>query len=724
MNALSLAEIAGALGLTKQAVQKRAHKESWRFVRSGNKNKYPLPDLPKPIAERVQIAQLHQSVAALDVPVSTAVVPAAPSSSVVLKTVAPDSLTRTQLDCERARDRLIDFIAAWPGSIAQALDHLNAGKQSGNLPAPLVWAMDNAWDKRRANNRLTPRTYWNWVGTKKTRGRSAPKRIEKDMDVKPWYGLLYALIQRPQGGCLKWVEEEMKKDWDPAWGDTPPSYHAIRRACREKLSTIDQLKGRYTGSQLRSHKHWHPRTAEGMVPWQEIHADGWNTHFTAPHPISGDFVTYEVWHFHDVATRYVPPPGIGLTETYEVITAGLEQCVRTGGIPLILQTDSTKVVKKSPRFSTEPFVSLADRAGFTVVHPKEVGNSQANGICENFNTWLDKQSRELATYQGKGMDSLSLKRVKKITEKMVKAANSGDLAERDRLKRQAERTGKGLVFGSYAEAVEWIIDVHARWNDKPHRSLPKVTDPETGKRRHQTPREAMQEHINAGWQPVALEDDQIIDLFRPHVSCKVTRECISPVGNGQRYKCDGLGAWNGQHVMASIDPMDWRQVIVKTLEGEMIGVADLVTATGYRAKTHYEIAEEKRGKAQLRLNGQKNKHIINTRMSGEIVVKPAREIVIGGRVLGIADLSAISKKAEIQQPQAIQKRNDELPKPTEKVVQLKPRTERPASENFTEWEALDARIRAGEPVSEADAFWHRSYPGSAQYRAEAKRKTA
>ena len=322
------------------------------------------------------------------------------------------------------------------------------------------------------------------------------------------------------------------------------------------------------------------------------------------------------------------------------------------------------------------------------------------------------------------MDSLSLKRVKKITEKMVKAANSGDLAERDRLKRQAERTGKGLVFGSYAEAVEWILDVHARWNDKPHRSLPKVTDPETGKRRHQTPREAMQEHINAGWQPVALEDDQIIDLFRPHVSCKVTRECISPVGNGQRYKCDGLGAWNGQHVMASIDPMDWRQVIVKTLEGEMIGVADLVTATGYRAKTHYEIAEEKRGKAQLRLNGQKNKHIINTRMSGEIVVKPAREIVIGGRVLGIADLSAISKKAEIQQPQAIQKRNDELPKPTEKVVQLKPRTERPASENFTEWEALDARIRAGEPVSEADAFWHRSYPGSAQYRAEAKRKTA
>lgn len=111
-------------------------------------------------------------------------------------------------------------------------------------------------------------------------------------------------------------------------------------------------------------------------------------------------------------------------------------------MPAILQTDSTKVIKNSPRFTTDPMVALSERAGFTTkILPKEVGNSQANGICENFNTWLDKQSRELATYQGKGMDSLSLKRVK-LTEKMVKASNAGDLVERDRLKKEAERMAR------------------------------------------------------------------------------------------------------------------------------------------------------------------------------------------------------------------------------------------------------------------------------------------
>ena len=53
-----------------------------------------------------------------------------------------------------------------------------------------------------------------------------------------------------------------------------------------------------------------------------------------------------------------------------------------------------------------------------------------------------------------------------------------------------------------------------------------------------------------------------------------------------------------------------------------------------------------------------------------------------------------------------------------------PRSERPAAENYAEWLALDARLCAGESLNEADARWHRSYPQSAQYRAEAKRKAA
>lgn len=734
-------EIAAALGICKQSVHERSIRGSWPFreqpQRGGKKRLFPLVALPASIREAVQIARLHRQAAALPVPApvtspSGAALPAAPlpvvpmQAGLSLPGGGPADLTRHQLDVERARERILDFIATFPGPIARAIDHLNAERYAGRLPLPLIWAFDHAWDKPRANARLTVKTYHNWRQAKARRGRAAPKRIQPDMEIKPWYGLLLALRQRPQGSCYNWIHEQIVKSWDRAWGDDIPSYDTVRRVCAEKLSVIAQLKGRYTGSALRQHKHWKPRTSEGMYPGQEVHADGWNTHFTAPDPATGEFVTYEVWHYHDVATRYVTAPGVGLTETYEVVTAGLERCVRELGMMAVLQTDSTKVVKRSPRFTADPWAALSERGGFLVVHPKEVGNSQVNGICENFNAWLDKQARALATYQGKGMDSLTLKRVKKLTGKMVKAASAADLVERDRLKREAERMGKGRVFGSVAEAQEWIEGVHAKWNDKPHRSLPKVTDPVTGRRRHQTPREALQQHVEAGWQPVALTEEHLVDLFRPHVICKVTREAISPVGNRQRYHFPGLGAWNGQEVMAAVDPMDWRAVWVKTLEGEFIGVADLVGASGYHAKSQYELAEEKRAQAQLKRLGLKAEHV-RARTNLSIAAPAASQIVLGGRVFdAAAALSSMPVPAETRSQSALPAAADESaaedcnfapPAP-------RPRSERTPAENYAEWLALDAAIAAGEAVSDADARWHRLYPTSAQYRAEAAKRKA
>lgn len=708
----TLVEIAEAVAVSKQAAMKRAAKEEWPFEeafgRGGKKRLFPAANLPADVRNALLMR------AAARVPVEARAVAALPAPCNLSSLAAPD---RGQLDIERARDRILDFVAAFAGSVPRAIEHLNAHHFSGSLPAPLAWAVDHAWDKKRKDSRLNLNTLNKWKATKKQRGRAAPLKVQKDLEVKPWYGLLLALRQRPQGSCYTWIAEQIAEQWKPAWGEAPPSYHAIRRVCREKLSAIDQLKGRYTGSALRSHKHWHPRTADGMVPWQEVHADGWNTHFTAPHPVTGEFVTYEVWHFHDVATRFVPPPGIGLTETYEVITAGLERCVRVGGMMAVLQTDSTKVVKRSPRFTADPWAALSERAGFVVVHPKEVGNSQANGICENFNmSWLDKQARELATYQGKGMDSLSLKRIKKITEKMVKAAKSGDLVERDRLHREAERTGKGRVFVSLQEAEAWINAKCDEYNDRPHRSLPKIADPVTGQRRHQTPREALQQHINDGWQPVTLTEDHLVDLFRPHVRCKVTREAISPVGNGQRYHFTGMGAWNGQEVLAAIDPMDWRAVWVKTLEGEFLGVADLVQATGYRAKTQYEIAEEKRANAQIkRKTGDIEK--IRARSGQTLAVPVASQIVIGGRVF---DPNALESTAQ-RLPEASSS-DVAIPAAMEKPAATQvSRSERPVEENHAEWIEIGDRIARGEPVSDQERRIHQRWPESGQGRAYLKR---
>lgn len=459
------------------------------------------------------------------------------------------------------------------------------------------WAYEHCWHKKRTDSKLTRSTYNKWIKNFKKRGHYAPKVPEADMSVKPWYSLLFALMKRPQGSVLTWVHEQIVAQWKPAWGDTPPSYDAVYRARRDKLSQSDLLKGRYTGSQLRSKKFYQHRTSEGLAPADEVHGDGWCTHFTFPHPETREFVTYEVWHFHDLATRFTTPPGIGMSEKFEVISKGLENFCRVFGQPLIVQMDSTKVVKGSDRF-TKARESLEERLGCTIVHPVEVGNSQANGTPENFNTYYDKRSKELATYQGKDMDTLTYKRVRKITLKMTKAEGEDDYKK---LKNEAERMGKGRVFDSMEEGVAWINRITDEANDNPHRSLKKVRDPATGRQRHQTPREALAEHLANGWEPLALEESQIVDIFRPHTLCKVSRETVSPYG-GMRYKnSDLLSPWNGKEVIVAYDIHDYNQVWVKDMQGALICVAEFVAATGYRAQTAYDAAEEKRAKARIKL---------------------------------------------------------------------------------------------------------------------------
>lgn len=598
----SLAEIVEVTGKARSGLFSRAAKEEWPFkevvAKGGKKRHYPLATLPKDIRDAVSIKRAAEAAALIGSPEQTTV--AAETSMASVPAICVDQPLKTsQLDTEMARERIFKFVADFGGSEPRAIDHLNAGYHDKSLPSPLMWAMNNAWNKRRADTRLTRDTLNKWKSVKKQRGRSAPLVRQKDMDVKPWHALAIALKQRPQGSCLKWIQEQIEENWNEKWGKTPPSYNIVRHFFAEKFSQLEQLKGRHTGSALAPHKHYVKRSTAGMLPWAEIHADGWNTHFTAPHPVTGEYVTYELWHAHDVATRFVPPFGIGLTENFEVIAKCVEEAIRFGGCMAILQTDSTKIVKNSERFKTNPATSLADRVGFTIVHPQTVGNSQANGIAENFNTWMDKESRELATYQAKGMDSLTLKRVKKLTAKAVKAQKAGDHDGYAAALLEAERMGKGRVFRSHREACEWIEAKRKKWNAKPHRSLPKIRDTATGILRHQSPAEALQQARDNGWDPELFPEEYMIAMFRPHMQTTVRREAVSPYG-GMRYHHECLGDWNGKEVVVAYDIMDWQQVWVKTLQGALICVASFAETTGYRTQSASQAADEKRALAQIK----------------------------------------------------------------------------------------------------------------------------
>jgi putative transposase len=539
----------------------------------------------------------------------------------------------------RAVQRLQDDAGVTPRAAALSfLTQAKAGRLTGDVAsAMLTLAKDNRGRKARGNpagahatahagSLPSLRTLQLWMARKEisiTGDNLAPVIRQADMALRPWMVLAVELKRRPQKPPTTLVHRMLLDEW-PTFAQNWVQRDSMKSAGRVltpeqiaplaarlavpsydqvvyffKFSRIDLLEGQHTGSAMRAHKMTAKRTNIGMEPFALVHADGWNTHFNAPHPVTGEYVTYEIWHFHDVATRYTTPFSIGLSESAEVILKGLEHCIRFGGVPAIWQTDSTGAVKND-KVQFDPVASLSARAGLTVVHPQTVGNSQANGIAENYNQMLDRESRVLTTYQNpKKMDSLAFKNVKKFTGQMVRAAAKGDLDARVLARNSAQAAGKGLLFESRAQMVEWLEEVRVRGNNTPHSALPKLRDPITHKMRHQTPQECLDLAISQGWRPAAMDEPSLIELFRPHFRKFVRRETVTPFGD-QRYHHPDLGDYNDQEVMVAVDTMDGARVWVKDLHGRLLFEATFLADTGYHSQSMYEFAQTKRMQAQIK----------------------------------------------------------------------------------------------------------------------------
>lgn len=649
----TLAEIAEALDVHRTSVSRRATKEGWLSeevsVLGGKQRLYPLASLPKDLRETLQRWAVKRAMATLPGE-TTAALPVAPARPVaklpaLRKTVAADAADARQLLVRDARLAILNAVrGAVDGhemSESKAIDAWLASIADDSMPvAQQLWcaiAHDKsgfAWEVTYAAGgatatpiagqrighfaaKLSKRSIQRWLAERKTGGDAAliPGKRVKDMSVPGWAPFFLAEMQRPQKPTKQDAYDKMAKKldglgWRPHGGAGAcglaeyPDYSTVCRWYAEKYSKLDAHKGRNTGSAMNPFKFAHKRTSEGMWPLLEVHSDGWSTKFTAPHPVSGKFVTYEVWHSHDVATRkaYVHERSIGLSENMMVILGSLYAVCAEDGEPVVWQTDNTGSVKND-RVEFDPSASIAARRGITIVH-NIPGNSQANGIAESFNRYLYERSKDLATFQGREMDSLAAKRTLRITQAMVKAMQATDAQEVARLRAEAAKTGCGMVFGSYGEAVAWVKKIVGEFNDLPHRELPKITDATTGKRRHLTPNERMAEFVADGWAPKPLSGDDLVDAFRVHEVKRVTRGVVSVMG--QTYHHDELDHLNGEDVLVAYDIEDGLQVYIKSLAGVPMCTAKFYASRHYRPMSFYEIALEKRADSQIKRLG---KHI-------------------------------------------------------------------------------------------------------------------
>jgi putative transposase len=185
---------------------------------------------------------------------------------------------------------------------------------------------------------------------------------------------------------------------------------------------------------------------------------------------------------------------------------------------------------------------------------------------------------------------------------MVKAEST---AARTKFREEAERMGRGLVFDSAQQAHDWIMRVHADFNDRPHRALPKIFDAHTNKKRHRTPHEewtmARAEQSRLGpqeWCAVMLSDEDIADLFRVREPRIVVRGRVSIYG--QDYAHADLEHWNGKSVFVAYDRHDGTRVWVEDAQGRLIVEAPFCKSRDYRTRSVYEIVLDKRADAQIK----------------------------------------------------------------------------------------------------------------------------
>lgn len=678
----------------------------------GKGREYSRDSLPAETQAHLQKLDLQEVLQALPAAATAAADTPAPNlpalranQAVALHGEVSHQLTDAQRQRDLARRLVLramrDLQAALGCSVKSAAEEIHRRHRSGELPAVLLLKLQQATDDARQRYGATAglpsvNTLRRWAQLQ-AEGRSLAPRPGNlpDLSVRGWYRPFFALTDRPQKPTLKWAHEQLLAAWQPEWADAPgappPSYKAVVRAYN-KRSQVDRLKGRHTGSALRSKMFFHKRTYAGMAPGTEVHADGWTTHFTAPDPKTGAYVTYEVWHFHDVATRYVTPLAVGLTENTDVILQGLERCIRVLGVPCIWQTDHTSSVKNARVKSLDDdHAGLDERLGLTVVHPQTVGNSQANGIAENFNTWLDREARELATYQHPSrMDSGTFVRVRRITNAMVKAADRP--AERARLRAQAMKLGKGIVFDSHADALAWLDGKTAKWNAHPHRELPKLRDEATGRMVHMSPQQSLDAARAAGWQPVALTEAELVEEFRPHLRKKVTRGTVTPYG-GMRYHHPDLAHHEGEEVLVAVDRDDPAHVRVKDLQGRLIVQASFVAAVGPRTESMAEHTDRKRAEAQIRRREQQIERI-------EQQLAPAA-LELGGEPLRMPD-PAIFDLAPLARSQPAEESPDErLAKVLELGAKNAPQRER-EPDYLDQMGALMARLDAMDAAERAE----------------------
>ncbi len=365
----------------------------------------------------------------------------------------------------------------------------------------------------------------------------------------------------------------------------PMTLHQVKYILRNRMNNIERAVGREGLLTLRSRLPYVTRTTDDMWPTTIYSADGKTFAAEIADPVTKRPIRPEITTVIDLVTRKVVGISLARSENQRSVAEALRNSCCAWGIPAIFYVD------RGPGYRNEAMDAdvggLMGRLGITKSHAAPYG-SQAKGRIERPNATIwDKLAKRLPTYIGADMDKEAGQKIHKLT------------------RRELKEFGESRHLPSWDEFVRLCEAMVDEYNDKPHDSLPKFQDPETGKTRHMSPNECWAAHVSSGFEAVAVDPDEADDLFRPYELRTCRRALVQ--WNGNQYFDEALEPYHEEKVMVGYDYHQADKVWVREFDldsgqpGRLICVARFGgNEARYFPKSFEQAAIEARSQGRLR----------------------------------------------------------------------------------------------------------------------------
>lgn len=569
----------------RQGFEYRAKKENWNYQqeksigRNGFTKKFMIPvELAVSIQNYLKKNQITISTSEVGINLS--------ELNINADVQNPNELMDWQRDIAENRLFVVRYIQQ---QIKQgmkktpAIEQFIADADALLLPEDMQLAVQKANAKAGEGRTVSRRSVFDWVKTVEDAEQHkinvisvlAPKARRSDIPV--WANDLLVLWAKPQKPSLAAVLELLPNYLK---ADVPcPTYNQAYRFIKEKMGNVEAQRGRMGNRELKNLQPFIRRDTEQLLPTDVYTADGHCFDAEVAHPMHGKPFRPEITAIIDVATRRLVGWSIDLAESGWAVLDAVRMSACECGIPAIFYVDNGSGYKNQMMGAKGRGVMARLNTEMSHALPY---NSQAKGLIERSHQtlWI-KAAKNLPSYIGKDMDAEASNKMFKLTRSEIKQIG----------------VSKGLM--SWTDFLDYAAKVVNDYNNKPHSSLKRITDPVTFKKRHQSPLEAWNEALEMGAPIDRVEDWDAEDLFRPYEERKVRRGEIELFGN--RYFSQELSEFHGDTVLVGYDIHNADQITVRDEDGRLICYAKWnANKRAYFPQTKVEQARQRRADGRLR----------------------------------------------------------------------------------------------------------------------------